>query len=78
MSTAELNTGNPYSDIIDHPHYQSRTRKHMSMMDRAAQFAPFAALSGFDESIRETARLTEEHIDLSADQTEMTSAHFQS
>ena len=48
-----------YSDIIDHPHYQSKTRAHMSMLNRASQFAPFAALSGYDESIREVERLTE-------------------
>lgn len=40
---------NSYDDIIDHPHYQSKTRKHMSMLNRAAQFAPFAALSGYEE-----------------------------
>lgn len=45
-----------YSDIIDHPHYVSKTRPHMSMYDRAAQFAPFAALRGYDESVEETAR----------------------
>ncbi len=55
---------NGYSDIIDHPHYRSKTRKPMSMENRAAQFAPFAALSGFDESVRETERLTEQRIEL--------------
>ena len=49
-----------YSDIIDHPHYQSKTRPHMSMSDRAAQFSPFAALSGYEEAIAETERLTAE------------------
>lgn len=44
-----------YSDIIDHPHYQSKTRPHMSMYDRAAQFSPFAALTGYEE-FEETAR----------------------
>lgn len=47
---------NDYSDIIDHPHYQSKTRPHMSMYDRAAQFSPFAALTGYEESVEETAR----------------------
>ena len=42
-----------YSDIIDHPHYQSKTRPHMPMTSRAAQFAPFAALTGYDESVEE-------------------------
>ncbi len=55
---------NDYKDIIDHPHYQSTTRPHMSMLGRAAQFAPFAALSGYDESVRETARLTDHRMEL--------------
>ena len=38
-----------YSDIIDHEHYQSKTRPHMSMLNRAAQFSPFAALVGFEQ-----------------------------
>ena len=54
---------NSYNDIIDHPHYQSKTRPHMSMINRAAQFAPFAALSGYEESVAETARLSREQID---------------
>ena len=40
-----------YSDVIDLPHHLSDKRKHMSMSDRAAQFAPFAALRGYDEQI---------------------------
>lgn len=50
---------NNYSDIIDHPHYQSKTRMPMSMINRAAQFAPFAALSGYDEAVREAERVTD-------------------
>ena len=49
---------NDYSKIIDHPHYRSRKRKPMSMMQRAAQFSPFAALSGYDEAVNETTRVT--------------------
>ena len=56
-----------YDDIINHPHYQSATRKHMSMSDRAAQFSPFAALVGYDAAVEETARLTEEKIILDED-----------
>lgn len=52
-----------YDDIIDLPHYQSKKRKHMSMADRAAQFAPFAALTGYDEAVKETARQTEDRIE---------------
>ena len=47
-----------YSNIIDHPHYQSKTRPHMSMTNRAAQFSPFAALTG-DEDCIEEARIEE-------------------
>ncbi len=47
-----------YADIIDHPHWQSPTRPHMSLYDRAAQFSPFAALTGYDDMVSEEARLT--------------------
>ena len=50
---------NRYDDIINLPHHVSPTRKRMSMHDRAAQFAPFAALVGYDDAVAETARLTE-------------------
>ena len=49
-----------YEDIIDLPHHVSKTRPHMSIHDRAAQFSPFAALTGYDGSVAETARLTDE------------------
>lgn len=55
---------NDYSDIIDHPHYQSKTRPHMSMYDRAAQFSPFAALTGYEESVEETAKEETERMNL--------------
>ena len=48
-----------YDDIIKLPHHFSPTRQRMSMHDRAAQFAPFAALVGYDDAVAETARLTE-------------------
>ena len=47
-----------YDDIINLPHHVSPTRQRMSMHDRAAQFAPFAALVGYDDAVAETARLT--------------------
>lgn len=53
-----------YDDIIDLPHHQSATRPHMSNYDRAAQFSPFAALTGHDEAIEETARLTDREIEI--------------
>ena len=55
---------NKYDDIINMEHHTSATRPHMSMHDRAAQFAPFAALTGHSALIRETARLTSERIAL--------------
>ena len=48
-----------YDDIINLPHHISPTRQRMSMHDRAAQFAPFSALVGYDDAVAETARLTE-------------------
>ena len=54
----------PYNDIIDLPHHQSEGRRRMSLYDRAAQFSPFAALSGYDEMIEETGRITEDMIEL--------------
>ena len=53
-----------YNDIINLPHHQSATRPHMSNYDRAAQFSPFAALTGHDEAIKETARITDRKIEL--------------
>jgi hypothetical protein len=46
----------PYEDIVNLPHHVSKKHPQMPMIKRAAQFAPFAALTGFDEVIRETAR----------------------
>ena len=51
-----------YADIIDLPHHQSDRHPHMSLHDRAAQFAPFAALVGYDEMVDEEARLTDRQI----------------
>ena len=53
-----------HDDIIILPHHVSLTRQRMSMHDRAAQFAPFAALVSYDDAIAETARLTESHPEL--------------
>lgn len=57
-----------YDDIIDLPHHVSTTRPRMSMLDRAAQFSPFAALTGYDDAIKETARLTDEKMELNEDE----------
>lgn len=53
-----------YDDIINLPHHISQKHPQMPIMDRAAQFSPFAALSGHGAAIIETARLTEEKIEL--------------
>lgn len=57
-----------YNDIITLPHHSSDVRAHMSLHDRAAQFAPFAALTGYDAAIGETARLTDAKLALSEEQ----------
>ena len=55
---------NRYDEIMELPHHVSKTRPQMPMSDRAAQFAPFAALTGYDSAIKETGRLTDERIEL--------------
>lgn len=52
-----------YADIINLPRHQSKTHPHMNLHDRAAQFSPFAALTGYDEMVDEEARLTDLQID---------------
>ena len=61
---------NKYDDIIHLPHHVSKTRPQMSIHDRAAQFAPFAALTGHSAAIKETERLTEGQVEL--DESEIT------
>ena len=51
-----------YDAILHLPHHVSKKHPPMPMADRAAQFAPFAALTGYDAAIRENARLTQERI----------------
>ena len=55
---------NKYDDIIKLPHHVSKRHPQMSIMARSAQFAPFAALSGYDEAVKETARLTDKRIEI--------------
>lgn len=54
-----MNGESKYADIISLPHHISADRKHMSLYDRAAQFSPFAALTGHEDALKETARLTD-------------------
>lgn len=51
-----------YSDIINHEHYVSKTRKPMSMENRAAQFSAFAALTGFEDAISDAGERYEEGV----------------
>ena len=53
-----------YDDIINLDHYELKYHKKMSMESRAAQFAPFAALTGYSEEIKEVSRLTDDRIDM--------------
>lgn len=59
-----MRMNNRYDEIMELPHHVSKTRPQMPMSDRAAQFAPFAALTGYDSAIKETGRLTNERIEL--------------
>ena len=58
---------NNYDDIINMPHHVSKIRKPMSLQNRSAQFAPFSALTTYDEAIREVARETSKKIELDDD-----------
>ena len=56
-----------YDDIISLPHPTSQKHKRMSLRDRAAQFAPFSALTGYDDAVEETARVTDSQTSVSDD-----------
>lgn len=68
---------NRYDDIIDFPHHISKKHRPMSMLNRAAQFSPFAALTGYDERIAETARRTAAREDMCEDDLAALDAAFQ-
>ena len=61
---------NDYDDIINLPHHQSKNHPRMSLHDRAAQFAPFAALTGYDDAVKEARRLTDSKPELDENQLE--------
>ena len=65
-----------YDDIINQPHHTSQNHARMSISDRAAQFSPFAALTGYDDAVRETARLTDERIVLEEDERQTLDERF--
>ena len=66
-----------YKDIINLPHKQSNKRPHMPLLDRAAQFAPFAALTGYDDAVKEIARLTDERIEMSEENLNVLNMKYQ-
>ena len=66
-----------YDDIIDLPHHVSSTRPRMPMIDRAAQFQPFRALTGYEDAVRETARLTDRRIELTEEEKDRLDAALQ-
>ncbi len=67
----------PYDDILYLPHHTSATRPRMPALDRAAQFSPFAALTGYDDVIQETARLTDRPADLDENRKEFLNEKLQ-
>lgn len=67
----------PYDDILYLPHHVSPQRAHMPMSDRAAQFSPFAALTGYEAAIKETARLTDERRQLDENEKEILNGKLQ-
>lgn len=58
-----LQDSHRYDDIINLPHHQSKTHAHMSVRNRAAQFMPFAALTGYDDVIERAALANEEAVE---------------
>ena len=66
-----------YDDIINLPHHVSAARPHMPMLDRAAQFMPFRALTGYEDAVRETARLTDEKPELTEDEKALLDVRLQ-
>ena len=65
-----------FEDILYQPHHVSATHPQMMLSDRAAQFAPFQALTGYGEAIRETERLTDKRVELDEDEKEQINAQL--
>lgn len=71
------NDEHKYDDIINLPHHISKKHPQMSALNRAAQFSPFAALTGHDAAIKETARLTDSFVELSDDKKDQLDERLQ-
>ena len=63
-------TKHKYDDILDCPHHVSSVHSPMPLIDRAAQFAPFSALTGYEEIVKEESRLTEQRVELDEEELE--------
>ena len=61
---SKTNAEELYADIINLPHHELTTRQRMPLINRASSFSPFAALTGYDEAVKETARQTSKRIEL--------------
>lgn len=68
---------NKYDNIINLPHYELKNHKRMSPISRAAQFSPFAALTGFEDEISETGRIVEKEKELAEDKKEKLNQQLQ-
>ena len=66
-----------YDDIIDLPHPDSERHPRMPMANRAAQFSPFAALTGYEDAVRETARLTDSKAELTEEEQSTLNTNLQ-
>lgn len=66
-----------FEEIINHPHHVSQTRPQQPVSARAAQFSPFAALTGYDDEVEETARLTDMYAVMTDDQSAVLDEAFQ-
>ena len=70
-----MNHFHRYDEIIHLPHPVSQTHPRMGRLERAAQFSPFAALTGYDDAVRETARLTDAQRELAEDEQALLERH---
>lgn len=75
--TNDRNNPRRYDDLLNLPHHVSVVHPHMSLYDRAAQFAPFKALTGYEDDVAETARLTDARVELDEERIEQLDVRLQ-
>ena len=73
---SKLHESHKYDDIINLPHHVSKSHPPMDIMDRAAQFSPFAALTGYEAAAKETQRLTQPKIELDESEKQLLDEKF--